>query len=55
MLEAPIKNEFDALVAEALADDDTVRTVATSRTRNGKRSATDGPFAETKEHLGASS
>jgi hypothetical protein len=55
MLDAPLKNEFHALVAEALADDDGVRTVTILRTRNGKRSATDGPFAETKEHLAGSS
>jgi len=29
-----------------------VRTAVTVRGRNGKISATDGPFAETKEHLG---
>jgi hypothetical protein len=29
-----------------------VRTAVTVRSRNGKVSATDGPFAETKEHLG---
>ena len=29
-----------------------VRTAVTVRSRNGKISATDGPFAETKEHLG---
>jgi hypothetical protein len=29
-----------------------VRTAVTVRNRNGKVSATDGPFAETKEHLG---
>jgi len=28
------------------------RTAATVRVRNGKQSSTDGPFAETKEHLG---
>jgi hypothetical protein len=55
MLEASFKNEFDALVAEALADDESVRIVTVPRTRNGKRSATDGPFAETKEHPGGSS
>jgi hypothetical protein len=55
MLEAPSKSEFDALVAEALADDDALQTATTPRTRNGRRLATDGPFAETKEHLGGSS
>lgn len=29
-----------------------VRTATTVRVRNGKVSSTDGPFAETKEHLG---
>ncbi|QSA97888.1 YciI family protein [Methylococcus sp. EFPC2] len=29
-----------------------IRTAATVRQRNGKLSVTDGPFAETKEHLG---
>jgi hypothetical protein len=28
------------------------RTAATVRVRNGKQLSTDGPFAETKEHLG---
>jgi hypothetical protein len=55
MLEAPSKSEFDALVAEAVADDSVLRKTTTPRIRNGKRSATDGPFAETKEHLGGSS
>ena len=66
-LDALSKSEFDALVAEALAYDDvlrksghyvssealqSVRTATTLRTRNGKLSMTDGPFAETKEQLG---
>lgn len=55
MLEESFKTAFDALVAETLADGDVVRTIAIPRHRNGKRSATDGPFAETKEHLGGSS
>jgi hypothetical protein len=55
MLEAPTKSEFDDLVAEALADDSVLRKKTTPRIRNGKRSVTDGPFAETKEHLGGSS
>lgn len=29
-----------------------VRTAASVRVRNGKRTVTDGPFAETHEHLG---
>jgi hypothetical protein len=61
------KPEFDALVAEALAYDgelrsgghylysdalQSVETAKTLRIRSGKVSATDAPFAETKEHLG---
>ncbi len=37
------------LVAEAL---DPVSRARTIRLRRGKRAVTDGPFAETKEHLG---
>jgi hypothetical protein len=37
------------IVAEALEPVDTAMTV---RVRNGKLSATDGPFAETKEQIG---
>ncbi|MGH7932893.1 MAG: YciI family protein [Candidatus Binataceae bacterium] len=37
------------IVANALEPAGTARTV---RVRRGKASATDGPFAETKEHLG---
>jgi hypothetical protein len=37
------------IVAEAL---EPVRNARTIRVRRGKVSATDGPFAETKEHLG---
>ena len=59
--------ELDALVAEAHAYDEELRqggyyldsgalqsieTATTLRIRAGKVSATDGPFAETKEHLG---
>jgi hypothetical protein len=59
--------ELDALAADALAYDDELRkgghyrysgalqsveTATTLRIRSGKISATDGPFAETKEHLG---
>jgi hypothetical protein len=66
-LDALSKSEFDALVAEALAYDDVLRrsghyvssealqsvqAATTIRTRNGKLSMTDGPFAETKEQLG---
>jgi hypothetical protein len=61
------KPEFDALVAEALAYDDelrrgghylysgplqSVQTATTLRFRSGKVSTIDGPFAETKEHVG---
>jgi len=61
------KSEFDALVAEARAYSEalrksghyvagnaleSVKTATTLRTRNGKLSTTDGPFAETKEQLG---
>ena len=61
------KPEFDALVTEALAYDDELRsgghylcsgplqsveTATTLRIRSGRVSATDGPFAETKEHIG---
>ena len=37
------------LAAEAL---ETVRSARTVRVRRGKTSITDGPFAETKEHVG---
>jgi hypothetical protein len=37
------------IVAEALQP---VRSARTVRVRQGKRSVTDGPFAETKEHVG---
>jgi hypothetical protein len=60
-------SEYDALVAEALAYDQELRqsghfivaqalqpvqTATSVRIRNGKLSATDGPFVETKEQLG---
>jgi hypothetical protein len=66
-LDALSKREFDALVGDALAYDDVMRqgghyvasealqsvqTATTIRTRDGKPSMTDGPFAETKEQLG---
>jgi hypothetical protein len=59
--------EFDALVAEALAYDDELRkgghylysgalqsvaTATTLRNQSGKMVITDGPFVETKEHIG---
>jgi hypothetical protein len=37
------------IIAEALQP---VETATTIRVRNGRLSITDGPFAETKEHLG---
>ena len=61
------KSEFDALVAESLAYDhelrdgghylysgalQSVETAKTIRIQSGKVLTTDGPFAETKEHLG---
>jgi hypothetical protein len=61
------KSEFDALVAESLAYDDELRdgghylysgalqsieTATTLRIKSDKVLATDGPFVETKEHLG---
>jgi hypothetical protein len=66
-LDALGPSEYDALVREALAYDDELRTsghfvvaqalqpveTATSvRIRSGKVSTTDGPFVETKEQLG---
>src|SRR5262245_41256754 len=66
-LDALTGSEYDALTAEALAYDEElrrgghfiaaqalqpVRTATTVRIRNGKTTTTDGPFAETKEHLG---
>ena len=61
------KREADACTEESLAYDDALRraghlvvahalqpveTATTLRVRSGKLSATDGPFAETKEQLG---
>jgi len=66
-LDALTKSEYDALVAEALAYDDELRqnghlvaaqalqrveTATTVRIRDGRISASDGPFVETKEQLG---
>jgi hypothetical protein len=66
-MNAMTKKEADACVGESLAYDDALRkaghfvaaqalqpveTATTIRVRNGKVSATDGPFAETKEQLG---
>jgi len=66
-LDALSEGEYEALAGEALAYDEVLRksghfvvaqalqpvqTATTLRTRNGKLSMTDGPFAETKEQLG---
>jgi len=66
-LNALSRDEFDALVSEALDYDETLRrsghyvvsnalqsvqAATTIRTLNGHASTTDGPFAETKEQLG---
>ena len=66
-MNAMTKKESDACIGESLAYDDALRktghfvaaqalqpveTATTIRVRNGKVSATDGPFAETKEQLG---
>ena len=41
-----------ATVSEAAMSSNPIDTATTVRVRNGKTSATDGPFAETKEQLG---
>jgi len=66
-LQAMPKPEFDGLMGEYIAfskairasghylggnDLQSVRNATTIRVRNGQMSATDGPFAETKEQLG---
>lgn len=66
-LRAMSKAEMDAVIAETLAYNEELRksghfitaeplqrvqTAVTVRVRKGKVSATDGPFAETKEQLG---
>jgi len=66
-LQALSPSDHDALTGEALAYDDVLRQsghyvasnalqsvecATTIRARQGKISTTDGPFAETKEHLG---
>jgi len=65
-VESLSRPQLDALVREAVAYDDALResghylasaalqsaqTATTVRIRDGKTLATDGPFAETKEHL----
>jgi hypothetical protein len=67
VLDAMTQREYDALVDAALASDEalrrtghyvtsnalhSVRTATSLRIRDGKLTVTDGPFAETKEHLG---
>jgi hypothetical protein len=66
-LDALSQNDSETLVRESLAYDEElhsnghylcsealqrVRSATTVRARNGQLSATDGPFAETKEQLG---
>jgi hypothetical protein len=66
LLEQMARTDFDTLLAEHLAFDDELKnrgqymssyalqpahTATTVRVRNGRISVTDGPFAETKEHL----
>jgi len=66
-LEALPKEDFDVLVRDSLTYDEelrkgghyvesaalqSVRAATTLRRRDGKVTATDGPFAETKEQLG---
>jgi hypothetical protein len=48
-LDEELKKSGHSIVAEALQP---VHTATTVRVRNGRLSTTDGPFAETKEHLG---
>ena len=43
-----LKRQGHLIVAQALKAPDSAITI---RVRNGKASSTDGPFAETKEHL----
>jgi hypothetical protein len=45
---APSKNESDALDAAALADKAALQASTILQARDGKRSAIDGPFAETE-------
>ena len=67
VLDAMTQSQYDALADDALASDEALRRTghyvtsnalrsvhaATSlRIRDGKLTVTDGPFAETKEHLG---
>ncbi|MDR6288692.1 MULTISPECIES: YciI family protein [Inquilinus] len=65
-LDAMSPTEFNALISESLANDEELRrrghyvaaqalqptsAATTLRIRGGRLSTTDGPFAETKEHL----
>jgi hypothetical protein len=48
VVDEELKKSGHSILAEALQP---ARTATTVRVRNGKLSTTDGPFAETKEHL----
>jgi hypothetical protein len=67
VLDTMIQSQYDALADDALASDEALRrtgryvtsnalrsvhTATSLRIRDGKLTVTDGPFAETKEHLG---
>jgi hypothetical protein len=67
VIDAMPERAYDALCDAAIASDEflrrsghylgsnalrSVRTATSLRVRDGKLSVTDGPFAETKEHLG---
>jgi hypothetical protein len=67
VLDAMSESEYDALTDRALDSDEALRrsghyvashalrsvnTATSLRLRDGKLTVTDGPFAETKEHLG---
>jgi hypothetical protein len=67
LLDAMSEKDYDALTESALDSDEalrrsghyvysnalrSVRTATSLRLRDGKLAVTDGPFAETKEHLG---
>ncbi len=47
--DAGLKSRNQLVMAQALQSPETAITI---RVRNGRMSSTDGPFAETKEHLG---
>jgi hypothetical protein len=48
VVDEELRGEGRSIMAEALQP---VHTATTVRVRNGRLSTTDGPFAETKEHL----